>query len=137
MVRSTGPPLAWVRAAHPAGVSHMWPVIPLGPQIAFMQSNMGKANLLLGRTELAIDWLSKARGSNPKLVRTLAILAAAHALQGNLPQAQEVAEALKRIGPQYRLGSSPDAPGPHSPDAYRKLYNEILLPAATKAGVPE
>lgn len=110
---------------------------PLGPQLSFMQFNKGKASFLLGRPEEAIAWLTKSRRSNPNIARTLAILAACHAFAGKEVQAREIAENLKRIAPHYRLSESPDAPGTFTPEAYRLLYADILLPAAAKAGVPE
>jgi adenylate cyclase len=110
---------------------------PLGPQITFMQANMGKANLFLGRTDAAIDWLLKARRSNPGIARNLAFLAAAYACKGDDTQASAIAGNLRHIAPQYRLSESPDGPGPFSSAPYLRLYEEILLPAARKAGVPE
>jgi class 3 adenylate cyclase/tetratricopeptide (TPR) repeat protein len=110
---------------------------PLGPQLSFMQFNKGKASFLLGRSEEAIAWLTKSRRSNPNIARTLAILAACHAYFGNLVQAREIAESLMRVAPQYKLSESPDAPGTYTPEAYRLLFDDILLPAAREAGVPE
>jgi hypothetical protein len=85
----------------------------------------------------AINWLVKSRRSNPNIARTLALLAAGYAQVGNDVQARLIAESLTRIAPTYRLGESPDAPGIFSPGAYRRLYSEIIAPAAKKAGVPE
>jgi len=110
---------------------------PLGPQITFMQANIGKANLFLGRTDAAIDWLLKARRSNPGIARNLAFLATAYARKGDDAQAGAIAGNLRHIAPQYRLSESPDGPGPFSSEPYLRLYEEILLPAARKAGVPE
>ena len=45
---------------------------PLGPQIAIIQANMGRAYFLQGHSDLTIDWLLKARASNPKLPRVYA-----------------------------------------------------------------
>lgn len=110
---------------------------PLGPQLSFMQFNKGKANFLLGHADEAINWLVKSRRSNPNIARTLAVLAAAYAHVGNDVQARSTADNLRRVAPRFRLGESPDAPSAFSPNEYRNLYLEILLPAAQKAGVPE
>ncbi len=110
---------------------------PFDSGIGIMQSNMGMAHLLQGHSDRAIEWLLKAQASNPKLHRSSARLAAAYAHKGDDAAARLALESLLRVVPNFRLSQSPDAPGPHSPEAYRKLYEEIYLPAARRAGVPE
>ncbi len=110
---------------------------PLGPQIGVMQANMGRAHFLQRHSDLAIEWLLKARASNPRFGRVHAALAAAYAQKGDDAAARFALESLLRVAPNFRLSQSPEAPGPHSPEAYRKLYDDVFLPAARRAGVPE
>ena len=110
---------------------------PLGPQIAFHQANMGKAYFVQGHSDLAIEWLLKARASNPKLARHHAFLAASYAQKGDAAAARLVVENLLRMAPGFRLSQTPEAPQPSSPEAYRRLYEQVILPAARKAGIPE
>ena len=110
---------------------------PLGPQVGIMQVNMGKAHFLLCQMDQAIAWLQKARASFPHLVRAHAFLALAYAQKGDQESAQRSLTDLLRVGPQFRLSSGPDVPGPLSPLAYREYYESILLPHARTAGLPE
>ncbi len=110
---------------------------PFNPGIGIMQANMGMAHLLQEHSDLAIEWLLKAQASNPRLARAHARLAAAYAQKGDDAAARLALESLLRVAPNFRLSQSPEAPGPHSPEAYRKLYEQTLLPAARRAGIPE
>ena len=110
---------------------------PLGPQIATMQAMMGRAYFLQRRSDLALEWLLKARASNPKLPRIHANLASAYAQKEDAAAAQLSLESLLRIAPQFTISNEFDTPGPLSPPAYRDLYEQVVLPAARKAGIPE
>jgi TolB-like protein/Flp pilus assembly protein TadD len=110
---------------------------PRGPQVGIMQVNMGNAHLLLSNTDKAIEWLLKARASNSRLARAHAFLVLAHAQKEDLESAKRSLADLVRIGPHFRLGLSPDAPGPFSPPAYHHYYDRVLLANARKAGMPE
>ena len=110
---------------------------PLGPVIANQQSAMGRAYFLQQRSDLAIEWLLKARASNPKLPRVHACLAAAYAQKGDDAAARLALESLLRVAPNFKIRDLLDPPGPSSPEAYRKLYEEVVIPNARKAGIPE
>ncbi|GAC1431706.1 MAG: hypothetical protein NVSMB6_30020 [Burkholderiaceae bacterium] len=109
---------------------------PLGPQVGQTQSIMGKAHFLLGETEQAIEWLLKARASNPNFVRTHAFLTLAYIQNGDHELAKLSLADVQRTGPHFRLSRSSDAPGPFSPAAYHDYYNSLILPAAEKAKLP-
>jgi TolB-like protein/tetratricopeptide (TPR) repeat protein len=110
---------------------------PLGPHIAIQQANMGRAYFLLGQSDLAIEWLLKARASNPKPPRYHAILASAYAQKGEAAAARLALENLLRVAPNFKTSDLFDPPGPLSPEAYRDLYEQVVIPNARKAGIPE
>jgi len=110
---------------------------PLGPQIGNQQAMMGRAYFLQGHSDLAIEWLLKSRTSNPKLVRPAGVLALAYAQKGNDTAAKLTVESLLRVTPHYKVADAFDRPVPFSPEAYHKLYEQVVLPAARRAGIPE
>jgi len=110
---------------------------PRGSSIANQQLNMGRALFLQRHTDLAIDWLLKARTSNPKLPRPYACLAAAYAMKGDVAAARLALESLLHVAPNFKISDAFDQPRPFSPEAYCKLYDEVFLPAARRAGIPE
>ena len=87
--------------------------------------------------DLAIEWLEKARAETPKNPNPLQHLALAYAKKGDLVKAKATAAELFRIAPNFRLSNGGFHPLPSSPEAYKKLYAEVYLPAAKKAGLPE
>jgi len=110
---------------------------PLGPQIGNQQAMMGRAYFFLRHSDLAIEWLLKSRTSNPKLTRPAGVLALAYAQKGDDSAARLTVESLLRVTPHYKVADAFDPPVPFSPEAYRKLYDEVVLPAARRAGIPE
>ena len=111
---------------------------PLGPQIDIHQANMGRAYFLQRRSDLAIEWLLKAQSSNPRIPRVYANLAAAYAQKGDDAAARLTTDSLLRVAPNFKISDDAfDASGPFSPEAYRELYQQVFLPAARKAGIPE
>jgi adenylate cyclase len=110
---------------------------PRGPQITTSMIFLGVGHMYLGHDDLAIDWLEKARAENPKNPNVLSHLAVVYAKKGDLPKAKATAAELFRIAPNFRLSNLGFYPFPSSPEAYKKLYADIYLPAAKKAGLPE
>jgi tetratricopeptide (TPR) repeat protein len=100
-------------------------------------NQLGAGHIFLGHDDLAVEWLEKARAENPKAPGPLANLTVAYAKKGDLTKAKSTAAELLRIAPNFRLSNSGTYPFPSSLDAYKKLYAEVYLPAATKAGLPE
>jgi adenylate cyclase len=110
---------------------------PLGPQLSQQQTNLGRAYFLQQRSDLAIDWLLKCVKSNPMRPQGRAALAAAYAQKGDDDSAKQVVEDLLRDWPNFKISDCLDPPGPFSPEAYRKLYEQVYLPNARRAGIPE
>jgi len=110
---------------------------PLSPGIGIRQGNLGRAHFLQRHSELAIDWCLKSLASNPRLIRTCALLSASYAQKGDDAAARLALESLLRLAPRFKISDAFDPPGPSAPEAYRKLYEEVVLPAARRAGLPE
>ena len=110
---------------------------PLGPHIGVVQMNLGRAYVLQRRSDLAIEWLLKARSSNPKLPRVHACLAVAYAQKGDDAGARLALGSLLRDWPNFKIRDLFDPPGLLYPEAYRKLYEQVVIPNARKAGIPE
>ena len=110
---------------------------PRGPQITTSMIFLGVGHFYLGHDDLAIEWLEKARAENPKNPNVLSHLAVAYAKKGDLAKAKATAAELLRIAPNFRLSNLGFYPFPSSPEAYKKLWREVYMPAANKAGLPE
>lgn len=82
----------------------------LGPTISLQQSHMGSAYFLQWRSDLALEWLLKARSSNPKLPRTHASLAAAYAQKGDDAAARLAVETLLRIALNFKISDLIELP---------------------------
>ena len=52
-------------------------------------------------------------------------------------KAKATAAELFHIAPNFRLSNGGFYPFPSSPEAYKKLWTEVYMPAANKAGLPE
>jgi adenylate cyclase len=109
---------------------------PLGPQNGAFLNGLGLARLVLGQPEAAVRWFLQGRASNPKLARAHAGLAMALASNGDVAAARLAAAGLLRLAPDFRLSETIHAPFASSPPRYRQLYKEVMVPAATTAGVP-
>ena len=110
---------------------------PRGPQITTSMIFLGVGHLFLGHDDLAIEWLEKARAENPKNPNVLTHLAVAYAKKGDLAKAKATAAELFRIAPNFRLSNLGFYPFPSSPEAYKKMWRDVYMPAANKAGLPE
>jgi adenylate cyclase len=110
---------------------------PRGPRTAGSMNQLGLGHFLLGHDDLAIEWLEKARAEDPKGLLTLSNLAVAYAKKGDLVNAKATTAELFRIAPNFRLSNGGYYPFPSSPEAYKKLWREVYMPAANKAGLPE
>ena len=110
---------------------------PRGPQITTSMIFLGVGHFFLDHDDLAIEWLEKARAETPKNPNVLTHLAIAYAKKGDLAKAKAMAAELFRIAPNFRLSNLGFYPFPSSPEAYKKLWREVYLPAANKAGLPE
>ena len=110
---------------------------PRGTQISASMMFLGVGHLYLGHDDLAIEWLEKARAETPNRPNPLQHLAVAYAKKGDLVKAKAMAAELLRIAPNFRLSNGSNYPLPSSPEAYKKLWREVYMPAANKAGLPD
>ena len=110
---------------------------PRGPQIGGSRLQLGLGHFFLGHDALAVEWMEKARAEAPKSPNVLIHLATAYAKKGDLVKAHATAAELFRITPNVRLSNTGVYPFPSSPEAYKKLWREVYMPAANKAGLPE
>lgn len=110
---------------------------PRGPQITTSMIFLGVGHFFLGHDDLAIEWLEKARAENPKNPNVLSHLAVAYAKKGDLAKSKATAAELFRIAPNFKLSNLGFYPVASSPEAYKKLWREVYMPAANKAGLPE
>jgi TolB-like protein/Flp pilus assembly protein TadD len=109
---------------------------PRGPQVSAAMTNMGRAYLYSDQPDKAVDWLNRARLSNPAFWALDADLAVAYARMGDLARSRAAAAKLLQSHPDFRLSTSSLAPGPTSPEAYKKLYSTLYLPSSRQAGLP-
>ena len=112
-------------------------VDPRGPQNATVMLILGLGHFFLDHDDLAVVWLEKARAETPKNPNPLYNLAAAYAKKGDLVKAKATTAELLRIAPNFRLSNGGTYPFPSSPEAYKKLWRDVFMPAANKAGLPE
>lgn len=113
--------------------------IELNPKRVSMplMANRGRAHLMLGEPEAAIEWLSKAlqmgdRGTRPPRV----YLAMALTMKGRNEEARVVVQDLLRISPGFRR-SEFEKPKPWSPEPYKAWFEQQYLPWAERAGLPD
>jgi adenylate cyclase len=78
---------------------------PFGP--AFMYNNLGRALLLTGRYEEAVSTYKKSIQLGPDNPYPRAELAATYSLMGREKEARAEASELRRINPNFSLGSFP------------------------------
>lgn len=109
---------------------------PRGPQLAAFQCALGLAHLFRNDAGSAVHWYTLARATNQRLARAHAGLAIALAQSGKVGGAQEVARELQRLAPDFRLTETIHSPTAASPLAYRAFFEDVLVPAASAAGVP-
>jgi len=111
---------------------------PNDPNIALAYWSLGLAYLLLNHIPEAIDWLTKARAANPRIYYFDLDLAAALALNGNLPEAREALAASLKLRPQVNSMKRQLARWAYTNNpAYRTLAEKTIDAGLRKAGMPE
>ncbi len=109
---------------------------PRSPDFGVFLSVLGRAQLLLGNPEAAADCFARAQLLPSSLPNVHAGAAVAHALLGDLDAARAAARRALDLAPGFRMSHSAYAPLAQSPDLYRKLYSEVILPAARRVNLP-
>ena len=130
--------LIWLGRPHEGllAVEQAMRLDPRSPQFGVFLSVLGRAQLLLGNIESAADCFAKAQLLPSSLPNVHAGTAMAYALLGDLEAARAAARQALDVAPRFRMSHSAYAPLAQSPDLYRKLYREVILPAAEQADLP-
>jgi TolB-like protein/DNA-binding winged helix-turn-helix (wHTH) protein len=111
---------------------------PRDPNIGYRYLLIGTVHLLQSRTDEAIVWLEKGRGSMPAVPVLHRGLAAAYALRGESERAAaELAEARRLNRDLYASIAHLKAGGPRVVPKIRALYEATYFAGLRKAGMPE
>jgi TolB-like protein/DNA-binding winged helix-turn-helix (wHTH) protein len=111
---------------------------PRDPNIGYRYLLIGTVHLLQSRTDEAIVWLEKGRGSMPAVPVLHRGLAAAYALRGESERAAaELAEARRLNGDLYSSIAQVKAGGSRVVPKIRALYEATYFAGLRKAGMPE
>ncbi len=98
--------------------------------------NMGRAYLMLGDNDAAIEWFLKAAENDPANDFTYACLAMAYALKGDDAKAHAAAAEVRRLDPKDTLATLRKQTSWY-PATYKEHIEKTLVPAWRKAGLPE
>ena len=100
---------------------------------------LGRTHLVLGQTDVAIDYLSKALKINSKTPATWASLAVAYTIKGETDQAAAAVAEVKNLNPKATSASLNYSFRPLSASvpAYKAWYEKTYMPAYRKAGLTE
>jgi tetratricopeptide (TPR) repeat protein len=105
---------------------------------AWWYLSIARVRLLQHRTKEAINWLEKARSSNPVLPSIRAWLAASYALNGEIEHAtSELAQARSLSSGRYSSVTRLIAAGHFGVPKIQALLQNTFLAGLRKAGVPE
>lgn len=112
---------------------------PRDPQIGLYYSRIGSVHLLQSRADEAIAWYEKARNAAPAHPQFRALLAAAHALQGDSARAAtELSEARRLVGDgRYSSIAILRSFEPWGVPKIRALAEATYFAGLRRAGVPE
>jgi len=112
---------------------------PRDPRIPNWFWRIGMVHLLQSRLDDAIQWLEKARITNPTLPGPHAWLASAFALQGDDQRAAASLAEARRLSPDQRYTSIErfEAIQFLGSEKTRAIFRETYLVGLRKAGVPE
>jgi TolB-like protein/Flp pilus assembly protein TadD len=102
-------------------------------------ASIGRSHLVLGQTDLAIDYFLKATQVNLKVPVYWASLAVAHTMKGESNQAAAAVAEVKKLNPNADSATLNFILKPlsASPPSYKAWYEKTYLPAYRKAGLTE
>jgi TolB-like protein/tetratricopeptide (TPR) repeat protein len=102
-------------------------------------SALGRLHLVLGQTDLAIDYFLKATQVNSKVPVYWVCLAVAHTIKGETDQAAAAVAEVKKLNPNADSANLNFIfkPLSASPPSYKEWYEKTYLPAYRKAGLKE
>lgn len=99
-------------------------------------ANMAFAHFMLGDIDAAIDWALKSSEIDPAFSHPYALLAMAYTLIEDDAKARAAVADLRRVDPTCNLLQF-YSPQSSSPAAYKEFFENKLVPAWRKAGLPE
>jgi tetratricopeptide (TPR) repeat protein len=111
---------------------------PRDPNLSYWYEFVGAAELALDRHDKAIENFGRSNAINPGYPRSLAGLAAAHALAGNLPEARQHADRLRTLAQQSDVEVLLRRFG-RNPQTSRQLYDglrQALVPPTEFSRLP-
>ena len=76
---------------------------PLDPEMFRMQAGMAMSHLFAGRFDVALSWAEQSFRQLPSFVFVVLVIAACHALSGQMEEAQDAADHLRRLDPAFRI----------------------------------
>ena len=86
-------------------LTHAVRLSPLDPEMFRMQVGMALAHFFAGRYDCATDWADKALRNLPTLLPPVALLAASHALRGQMNKAKQAMQRLRELDPALRVSN--------------------------------
>jgi TolB-like protein len=105
---------------------------PLDPEMFRMQAGMAMSHLFAGRFDLALSWGEQSLRQLPSFVFVVLIIAACHGLAGQVEQARDAADHLRKLDPAFRISKLDGWIPIRRPEHRASLSNGLRL-----AGLPE
>jgi TolB-like protein len=112
--------------------SHMLRLSPLDPLSFRAQGGIAFAHFLAGRYDEASSWAEMALRQRPTFLAAIRELAAAQALAGRIPEAQQTMARLRQLDPAMRVVNVKDWVPLRRPEDLARLQDGLR-----KAGLPE
>ncbi|KJZ67664.1 winged helix-turn-helix domain-containing protein [Pseudomonas fluorescens] len=113
-------------------LSHAVRLSPLDPEMFRMQVGMALAYFLAGRFDVASAWAEKALGNLPTLLPSVALMAASHALTGQMDKAKQAIQRLHELEPSLRVSNLKEWLPVQRPEDLARFADGLRL-----AGLPE
>ncbi len=108
-------------------LAHAARLSPLDPEMFRMQVGMALAHFISGRFDCALTWAEKALGNLPSLLAAVALVAASHALSGQMEKAQEAMQRLHELDPSLRISQLKDWLPIQRPEDLARLADGLRL----------
>lgn len=105
---------------------------PLDPWMFMAHLVTALAHFVAGRYPDAVSWAAKALREQPNFLGTTRLVAASHALAGQLGEARIALERARELDPGLRVSNLKDRVGPFRPEDYAR-YAEALRMAGLPA----
>ena len=113
-------------------LTHMLRLSPLDPLSFRAQGGIAFAHFLAGRYDEASSWAEMALRQRPTFLAAIRELAAARALAGRIPEAQQTMARLRQLDPAMRVVNVKDWVPLRRPEDLARLEDGLR-----KAGLPE